>query len=151
MIDEDEDLPQAISGTLRTYSLLRDGTLRVVIDIDPRFKAGFHRLFPDNDIPVAIAPLALDFERREQEEKQKGGPLCRLAAMWCRDDEFRRWLAMRLDYPQDLTEDEAATAMRTMLGIESRVQLDHDTEAAGRFQTMIRAPFMEWGRLENGT
>src|SRR5687768_13138450 len=82
----------AISGTLRTYSLLRDSTLRIVIDIDPRFKADFHQMFKDNDIPVAIAPLALDFERIEEKKSAGAGPLCRLAGIWCKEENFHRWL-----------------------------------------------------------
>jgi hypothetical protein len=53
----------AISGTRRQYKEMADGTIRVSVDIEPQFKAEFHRLFPDIDTPVALAPLVLDFER----------------------------------------------------------------------------------------
>ena len=55
----------AISGTRRTMRELADGTIRLSVDIDPRFKAEFNRLFPDIDMPVALAPLVADFERKQ--------------------------------------------------------------------------------------
>lgn len=143
----DDELPKAISGTLRTYSLLRDSTLRIVIDIDPRFKAGFHRLFPDNDTPVAVAPLALNFERIEEEEKQKGGPLCRLACIWCKDKDFWEWLYEH--YGQGVpveNEDEAAELLRAICEVNSRSELDHDPAGAARFHNIVRNPFIEWSK-----
>lgn len=145
MMDKDDDVPCAISSTLRTYNMLRDGTLRVVIDIDPRFKAGFHKLFPDIDTPVAIAPLPLDFERRAREEKQTGGALCKLAGMWCRDEDFQRWLASLYE-GEVFTEEDAANWIRTQCGVESRVELDSDDYAAKLFQEQVRLPYMNWLR-----
>lgn len=61
-----DELPGAVVGTRRRIiKEMADGTLRVIIDIDPRFKADFHRLFPDVDLPVALAPLKPDFEYTE--------------------------------------------------------------------------------------
>lgn len=48
----------AIAGTRKAVKELVDGTLRIQIDIEPRHKKQFHKLFPDIDMPVAIAPLA---------------------------------------------------------------------------------------------
>ena len=47
----------AISGTRKALRELADGTIRVQIDIEPIHKAQFHKLFPDIDMPIAIAPL----------------------------------------------------------------------------------------------
>ncbi|HFD86880.1 MAG TPA: hypothetical protein ENJ35_04295 [Gammaproteobacteria bacterium] len=47
----------AIAGTRKAFKELVDGTLRVQIDIEPRNKAQFHKLFPEIDMPIAIAPL----------------------------------------------------------------------------------------------
>ena len=127
----------AISATLRTYSVLRDGTLRVVVDVDPRFKAEFHQLFVDIDLPVAIAPLVPKLEQVEQTEKQKGGPLCTLAAIWCKDEDFRDWLGVD-------SEEEAAKFIRRTCGIESRSLLDHYEQAATRFNEHFRIPYKEY-------
>lgn len=54
--------PVALSATRRQARELVDGTIEVKLHIDPRFKADFHRLFPDIDMPVAIAPLEAGFE-----------------------------------------------------------------------------------------
>lgn len=140
-----DELPSVISGTRRKAQELADGTLRVMIDIDPRFKADFHRLFPQIDTPVAIAPLVAHFERIEEEEKQKGGPLCRLACIWCKDADFHQWFTNRFDFMDPVTtEEEAAEGLKELLRINSRKELDNNPDAAEQFQTMIRSPFMAW-------
>lgn len=140
-----DETPNAISGTFRTYQLLRDSTLRIVIDIDPRFKSAFHQMFRDNDVPIAIAPLAMNFERIEekQKEEKRVGPLCRLACIWCASKEFWEWLGMELGY-EIPDEESAADALRDWLQIDSRLVLDHDPQAAERFLNMVRTPFMKW-------
>lgn len=60
----------AISGTRRQYKEMADGTLSVVIHIEPNLKAEFHRLFPDVDMPVALAPLVPEFERVAEQEPE---------------------------------------------------------------------------------
>ena len=140
-----DDLPVVISGTRRQIRELVDGSLEVKVHIDPRFKADFHRLFPQIDVPIAIAPLALDFERIEEKAKEQVGPLCRLAAMWCKDEEFREWFGMRFDL-SELDEEDTALWLRDFLGVESRKDIDHDPVASERFQKLVRAPFMEWSR-----
>jgi hypothetical protein len=59
----------AISGTRRQARELVDGTIEVKIHIDPRFKAEFHAMFPEIDMPVAIAPLQPDFETETAKTK----------------------------------------------------------------------------------
>ena len=48
----------AVSGTRRAIKELVDGTIRVQVDIDPRFRRQFFDLFPDIDTAVALAPLS---------------------------------------------------------------------------------------------
>lgn len=131
----------AISGTRRQIRELVDGSLEVRIHIDPRFKAEFHRLFPNIDVPVAIAPLVNDFERREP-ESAKGGPLARLAGIWCKDSEFLQWLTVT--EKAMFQEDDAAEWIRETCGVESRAQLDNDKIAEDIFQAKIREPYMNW-------
>ena len=50
----------AVSGVRRSMRELVDGTIRVQIDIDPQFRDLFLKLFSQIDIPIALAPLALD-------------------------------------------------------------------------------------------
>lgn len=134
----------AISGTRRAFKELVDGSIRVQIDIDPRFKKEFLQTFGAIDMPVAIAPLVADFERIEQKE-QKGGALSRLAGMWCKDEEFREWLSDRFVFVGQIeTEAEAADAIRGLLEIDSRKEIDSNPEVSEKFLNTIRAPYMEW-------
>ena len=134
----------AISGTRHKAQDLTDGTLRVMVDIDPRFKAEFHRLFPNIDMPCAIAPLIPDFERIEhREEEPKGGALCKLAALWCKDEDFQQWLST-LHKGEVFAEEDAAIWVRLECEVESRAQLDHDAAAANLFQERVRLPYMAW-------
>jgi hypothetical protein len=63
---------QVISGTRRAMKEMADGTLRVQIDIDPKFRSAFFAAFGKIDMPVAIAPLVADFEKREPEPEDHG-------------------------------------------------------------------------------
>lgn len=139
----------AISGTRRKAQELSDGTLRVMIDIDPRFKAEFHRLFPQIDTPCALAPLVNDFERIEhvEEEKPKGGPLAKLAGMWCKDELFYEWLSQKYEFvAYENNPEGAAEYIRFTCGVASRSELDSNNDAGIRFHMQIRDPYMEWLR-----
>ena len=50
----------AIAAVRRQVRELVDGTLEVKLHVEPRFKALFHKLLPEVDMPVALAPLRLD-------------------------------------------------------------------------------------------
>lgn len=142
-----EDEVRVISGTRRQVRELVDGTLEVKFHVDPRFKADFHRLFPNIDTPVAIAPLVAHFERIEEEEKQKGGALCRLAGIWCKDEDFWQWLGD--NYGQGIpveNEEDAAQLLREICEVNSRREIDHDPAAEARFHNIIRKPFIEWSK-----
>ncbi len=128
---------QAISGTRRAMKEMADGTIRVQIDIDPVCKDQFLALFKSIDMPVAIAPLVADFERRQPEEKPKGGELARLAGQLCQNPEF-------LKYGNYESPGEAAADIRFACQIESRAELDHNPEAAAIFHESYRKPFIEW-------
>ena len=116
---------------------LVDGTIRVQIDIDPRFKTQFHESFPNIDMPVAIAPLVENFETRQEEEKPKGGAMCKLAGIWCKDAEFQQWVEAE-------NEEQAAQFVRWKCGVKSRSEIDSNPEAANKFQQLVRIPYMNW-------
>lgn len=60
MSDDDNEIPAAVSGTRRQVRELVDGTLEVKIHIDQAYRAVFHRIFPEIDMPVALAPLKVE-------------------------------------------------------------------------------------------
>lgn len=50
----------AVAGIRRTMKELVDGTIRVQVDIEPQYRDAFLKLFPQIDMPVALAPLNLN-------------------------------------------------------------------------------------------
>lgn len=87
----------------------------------------------------------------EHEQPERIGPLCTLAVTWCRDPDFQDWLAARFSEQWDAViastkaseraADLTAEALRRVLAIKSRRDLDTDAAAARRFTTLIRAPY----------
>lgn len=131
----------AISGTRRAMKEMADGTVRVQIDIDPKYRNEFFNLFGQIDMPVALAPLVSDFEKSTSDEadiqqKPKGGELAKLAGMFCQSVGF--WEFCRAD-----DADEARDWILRICGIESRRDLDHNPSAAKIFHERIRKPYME--------
>lgn len=96
----------------------------------------------DDEQPVQPPPVA-------QPEAPKGGPLAKLAGMWCESAAFASWLERTYTDTwavSSVTEPESkrcATTLRILCGIDSRAQLDHDDKAATRFQDLIRLPYMQ--------
>ncbi len=127
----------AISGTRRAMKEMADGTIRVQVDIDPTCRTDFLKLFPNIDMPVALAPLRADFEQSKPEAKPKGGELARLAGQLCQNPEF-------LKYGNYESPEEAAADIRFACQIESRAELDHNPEAAAVFHESYRKPFIKW-------
>ena len=78
-----------------------------------------------------------------QAEKPKGGPLAKLAGMWCNDPQFQQWLGVT-------NADAAAKEIYQRCGISSRAELDHDQDAAAMFAVFVRHPYREFlGEIEN--
>jgi len=132
----------AISGTRRAMKEMADGTIRVQVDIDPQCRAQFLQLFPDIDMPVALAPLVADFERRQ--ERPKGGELARLAGQLCQNPDFQNFAAIHMCGEGLSRAESAAEWIRLTCGIESRAELDHNAIAASKFHQLVRIPFVEY-------
>lgn len=134
----------AISGTRRQIRELADGTIRVQVDIDPSCRAAFLQLFPNIDMPVALAPLRADFERQgavpPSGDKPKGGELARLAGQLCQNPEFQAFVPEQAESLSG--EDNAAAWIRKVCEVTSRADLDHNPEAATRFHDLVRKPFL---------
>lgn len=91
-----------------------------------------------------------DDEQPVQPEQPKGGPLAQLAGRWCGDETFRIWLCQTYpDVVEAIAEasgskpfaEVVAQAIRAICGVQSRAQLDHDHQAATRFNAAIRHPY----------
>lgn len=142
-----------ISGTRRSFKELVDGTIRLQIDIEPIDKAKFFELFPNIDMPVAIAPLRIEAVRhllpikKEPEEDIKGGELCKWAGILCRDEGFWEFLnhSGTLDCHgiKVISEALAAQAVRALCFVNSRADIDINKESAHMFRKLM-ANFDEW-------
>jgi hypothetical protein len=67
-----------------------------------------------------------------------------LAGSLPRDPKFREFVAQYLVPPREPTVDEAAAFIRAACEIESRKELLHHQQAAEKFHSFIRKPFVQW-------
>ncbi len=153
----EENKPLAIAATRRRVKELVDGTLRVEIDIDPNCRTDFLRLFPHIDMPIALAPLVLNFKATAENTgntEEKELKLSNLAAIWCKSEDFQNWL--RNSYPFDYfkikeryapPEIEPFNLARALVcnlcGIKSRSELDTNEQAAALFEEKIGIPYRQ--------
>jgi hypothetical protein len=132
----------AIEASSVRVSTMADGTLRVVLDVEPRHAQDAFRLFGSPGTPVALAAL-VDGAQEPEPEKPKGGPLAKLAGQWCSERMFIDWAnshsAITIDSSQS-----AAAWLRATCGVASRVELDHNPAAAERFHRYVRGPYSKY-------
>ncbi len=101
---------------------------------------------PVVDHPVPDTPVA---DHEPAPVIQKGGERAKLCGIWCNTPDFQDWMrrhypaAWRLLHPDAVqAQERAAIVLRHALDITSRSELDHDQNAAERFETLIRRPYM---------
>jgi hypothetical protein len=70
-------------------------------------------------------------------EELKGGPLAKLAGMWVRDPLFAEWVMSQSGISPD-------AFIKDVCGIESKRELDHNTDAAWLFHEDVRKPYSAW-------
>jgi hypothetical protein len=136
---------KAVEAERRQVRELANGTLEVKLFVAPVAKAEFHRLFPDLGMPCTLVPV----KPAAPSDVPKGGELARLAGILCGDAEFQVWIEARhptiaegAEFGDDASK-VAAHIVRTLCGVESRAELDHDPEAARRFHELVRKPWSE--------
>lgn len=136
----------AIEASSGTYRSRVDGTIVLSVEIEPRNAAAALALFGMPGTPLAIAALQVGYAAASTNkesltvEKPKGGPLAKLAGIWCHDPEFWKWLETDPDNACHSAQG-AAHCLYAICGIESRVELDNDPAAAERFHRLIRGPY----------
>ncbi len=142
-------MSDAIMGTfVKVGGTLADGTLRLIIDIEPRHAQDAFALFHVPGTPMALARLTNEAattqpETRKEEPKEKAGPLCILACNFCQDRKFWQWLDYELSHAC-VNELDAKRILCEICAIESRKDLDKNSAAAATFHDVIRKPFIEW-------
>lgn len=133
---------------------MMDGTLRISFDIEPMHAQDAFKLFAAPGTPAAIAALAVGYASKSDmgnpiTEKPKGGPLAKLAGMWCNDPEFWAWLTLS-NKGRCQCADDAAECLYAICEVDSRAELDHDEEAAEIFHREIRGPFSKYMQARGG-
>ena len=143
---------------------MMDGTLRISFDIEPMHAQDAFRLFAAPGTPAAIAALAVGYAQKTDtsgdhvqktpksiDEKPKGGPLSKLAAMWCNQPDFWDWLNADIHNaahnPQGTTCNDsigATSCIYSRCRITSRAELDNDDIAAEKFHRLIRGPYSKY-------
>lgn len=137
----------AIEASSAGVKDMADGSLRITVEFEPRFAKDAYALFGARGTPLAIAALQVGYaqvsEVTEVTEKPKGGPLAKLAGMWCNDPEFWKWLTIAHEYTCHCSDD-AAVSLYEICGIDSRTELDNDHIAAEKFHRLIRGPYSKY-------
>ena len=135
----------AVSGTRRAMKELVDGTIRVQIDIDPIYRRQFLQLFPNIDMPIALAPLMVEQPPEPKPAFQTVAHSAR-AAMLCKDPQFHEFLDEHFSVEGE--EDAAVAFLRSHLGIKTRAELDTSPETATKFMDTIVKPFESWRKWD---
>lgn len=139
----------AIPCSSVSLKTMADGTLRISFDIEPKDAQDAFRLFAAPGTPAAIAALQVGYAAASEavnpvSEKPKGGPLAKLAGMWCNDPEFWSWI----DVESGGFGCDSATCATGFIylhcHIDSRTELDHDPVAAEKFHRLIRGPYQKY-------
>ena len=147
---------------------LSDGVVRYVFDIEPKDAADAAKLFGMPGCVVVIAALTQQAASASLQnetiasslapKKPKGGALARLAGMWCADEDFYQFILSVYDRfmggsgrgtgdldPETLSnmtkEDVCRHALYVICAINSRAELDNDSEAKRIFDQKIRVPY----------
>lgn len=131
------DLIEAVSRQCKTMA---DGTLRITIDVSPIHARDAFGLFGAPDVPMVLGRLVMDHERKPEPVEpveMKGGPLAKLAGMWCNDRYFIEWVKSMSDETPD-------EYIKFVCCISSKRELDNDAAAAELFHGFIRKPYAAW-------
>jgi hypothetical protein len=141
----------AIEASTVRIATMADSTLRLTLDIEPRFAQSAFVLFGMAGTPVALA--ALQVATSEPALKpEKGGKLAKWCAIRCQEPEFQQWLndefrlTARLYKGQFMALEEVAAEMiRSILGVESRAEIDTDPDVREAFNSLIYRRYMARG------
>ena len=95
--------------------------------------------------PVAIDAYTLDQlkTRQNDKEKPKGGPLSRWLGAQEKKESFQAFLQKK--YKRDVSNAKSAEiTVKSVIGFESRTQLDNDHQLSMKFKTDIMQEYGKW-------
>lgn len=139
----------AIEASSVSVKTMADNTLRLTVDIEPRFAKDAFALFGERGTAMALAALKPDHQKPEPElDRLKGGEIAKWLGIRCGEGTFQSWLSEQWpvqwrDAMGDTVAKKAAGVIRAVCGVESRAEFDNDKYAATRFHTLIRGPYQK--------
>ena len=129
-----------IEAAAAGFKDMADGTVRFFFDVEPRHAGAALELFRSRGTPAALAALQVGYAA-VPEDKPKGGPLSKEAALLCQNPAFQNWLRYFVSGDVHNCE-KAAQCVRDLCGVQSRAEFDTDAAAGQRFIEKVRIPFM---------
>lgn len=141
-------MSEAIWGVTSGLKTMADDTVRITIDINPKYFSEACNNFGKRGIEVALARLVqgttLEVERQEEEQKPKlkGGELSKLCARFCQSQEFWNYFGQLIN--ATINDDASCTvALKRYLAIDSRAEIDHNETAKQMFHK-IRKEYVQY-------
>lgn len=168
----------AIPASSVKCSTLVDGTLRIVVEVEPNHALDAFTLFRSPGTPMALAALKVVSDNEQPEPppaqkplkegpRRKVGPICEWLVMRCREPEFQQWIRGPYDKamggngngwgdisPEDVggLERYARHACLVLCGgIESRKDIDGDAAAEALFRRRIQRPWADHQAKQGAT
>jgi hypothetical protein len=98
----------------------------------------------DDEQPVTANPLIQKESANSRSAREPLGDLCWRAVQWCKEPEFQEWINEREGFPTPVVDEEHARQyVLSWCGVASRKELDTNTEAARKFNQLIRGPYQK--------
>lgn len=144
----------AISAITRTFKSMADGSLRFTIEVSPQDAKQAFDILGTPDVAIAIARLTqestIEQAQKETIGEQKGGFLSQWLAIRCTEQSFWDFIEHEiheLDGDHNCDIDSAGkcdVAVKELLQIQSKKELDNDPAAEQAFHQLIRLPYSKW-------
>lgn len=136
-----------IEASTVSVKTMADDTLRLTIDIDPRYAQEAFSLFGSRGVSCVVARLTQEAAQKAAQseaaataaEKPKGGDLAKLAGQFCANPDFWEFIDLASGH-------EATEWVRRVCGVQSRAEIDHNEVAKLLFHDKVRRPFADWCR-----
>lgn len=142
----------AIAASFVRAQTMADGTLRLIVDVEPRDAVAAFGLFGQPGTAMALAALKPDAAPEPEPEKLKGGFAAKWLGMRCAEQRFWKFLTESYDLANPIqSEHQAAELVRDICGVSSRSEIDHYPDAKTSFDRHFRLPYMKWCAMNGFT
>lgn len=162
------DAPAIIPAAFVKFSTLADGTLRIVLDVEPRDLAQAVGLFTQPGAPCAIARLTNEAATQADQPaeapalssapERRQTPLASKVAMTCQSPTFQSFLRDNFSTAWEEAREKvdqtfgmgdrgsvAAQVVRDFCHVATRAEITHGSDAAGRWRNLM-TNYEDWQR-----